>query len=361
MLKYLSEYRNKEVCQVLVRRIQSAALKPVRLMEVCGTHTMSISRNGIRDLMPKTVALISGPGCPVCVTSQGEIDRFICLAKQKEVIVATFGDLMRVPGSESSLIQERASGADIRIVYSALDALKIARSHPNQEIVFLGVGFETTAPTIAAAVLEAEKAGVQNFSVISAHKLIPPALKALMENNAVRIDGFICPGHVSVIIGAKAYAPLAETHRVPFVVAGFEPVDVLQAIYMLAKQIESQRATVEIAYRRGVSLEGNVNARQVMYRVFEPCDANWRGLGRIAESGLKFRAEYGRFDGEKRFDLPVFSVSEPQGCSCGDILMGIKSPPQCSLYAETCTPAHPVGPCMVSTEGTCAAYYKYSI
>ena len=361
MLKHLSEYRNKEVCQVLVRRIQSAVRKPIRLMEVCGTHTMSISRNGIGGMMPETVALISGPGCPVCVTSQGEIDRFIHLAKQKEVIIATFGDLMRVPASESSLIQERASGADIRIVYSALDALEMARSHPNREIVILGVGFETTAPTIAAVVLEAAKQGVRNFSVISAHKLIPPALKVLMENNAVRIDGFICPGHVSVITGAKAYVPLAETYRIPCVVAGFEPADILQAIYMLAKQIESQTATVEVAYHRGVSFEGNANARQMMHRVFEPCDAQWRGLGGIAESGLKFRPEYDRFDAEKKFCLPVVPASEPRGCSCGDILMGIKSPAQCALYARTCTPTHPVGPCMVSTEGTCAAYYKYSV
>ena len=359
MLKHLSEYQNKNVCQTLVKRIEDTVQKPIRIMEVCGTHTMSISRNGIRGLMPETVALISGPGCPVCVTSQGEIDRFICLAKQKVVTIATFGDLMRVPGSESSLIQERASGADIRIIYSTLDALEIARSHPNREIVFLGVGFETTAPTIAAVVLEAVKQDVRNFSVISAHKLIPPALKALMENNAVRIDGFICPGHVSVITGAKAYVPLAETYRIPCVVAGFEPADVLQAIYMLAKQIESQMVAVEIAYQRGVSFEGNANAQQVMHRVFETCDAQWRGLGCIAESGLKFRAEYGRFDGEKKFGMPVASASEPRGCSCGDILMGIKSPPQCTLYARTCTPAHPVGPCMVSTEGTCAAYYKY--
>ena len=361
MLKHLSEYQNREVCQEFVKRIKATVQKPIRLMEVCGTHTMSISRNGIRGLMPETVNLLSGPGCPVCVTSQGEIDRFICLAKQKEVIVATFGDLMRVPGSESSLIRERASGADIRIIYSARDALEIARSHPNREIVFLGVGFEATAPTIAAAVLEAEKAGVRNFSVISAHKLVPPALKALMENNAARIDGFICPGHVSMIIGAKVYVSLAETYRAPCVVAGFEPTDVLQAIYMLAKQIESQKATVEIAYKRGVSFEGNANARQLMHRVFEPCEAQWRGLGCIAESGLKFRAEYGRFDSEKKFDMPLVPTPEPRGCSCGDILMGIKSPPQCTLYGRTCTPAHPVGPCMVSTEGTCAAYYKYSV
>ncbi|RJQ57411.1 MAG: hydrogenase formation protein HypD [Desulfobacteraceae bacterium] len=359
MLKHLSEYQNREVCQHLSEQIRTAGRKPIRLMEVCGTHTMAISRSGIRGMMPVTLTLLSGPGCPVCVTAQEEIDRFIRIARKKGVIVATFGDLMRVPASESSLNRERAEGADIRIVYSALDALEIARNNPSRETVFLGVGFETTAPTIAAAVMQAEKQGIANFSVISAHKRVPPALTALMENKAVKIDGFLLPGHVSAIIGAKAYVPLAEAYRIPCVVAGFEPADILQAIHMLVSQIEKQTAAVEIAYRRVVSFEGNARARDVMEQVFEPCDALWRGLGPIPRSGMKFRAEYSRFDAEKKFDLPLIPASEPAGCACGDVLTGIKQPPACALYGKRCTPSDPVGPCMVSTEGTCAAYYRY--
>lgn len=359
MLKHLSEYQNKSICQHIAAGIRSRAQGPIRLMEVCGTHTMSISRNGIRGLVPEAITLLSGPGCPVCVTAQGELARFIRAARQKEVILASFGDLMRIPASESSLNQERAYGADIRIVYSVLDALDLARNNPDREVVFLGVGFETTAPTVAAAVMEAEKRNVENFSVISAHKRVPPALATLMENKAVKIDGFILPGHVSAIIGARSYVPLAKTHRIPCVVAGFEPVDILQAIHMLIKQIEDRSARVEIAYRRGVSFEGNANARQMMDRVFEPCEADWRGLGRIPESGMKFRSEYSRFDAERKFHLRLVPAPEPAGCSCGDVLTGIKSPNACALFGNRCTPNNPIGPCMVSTEGACAAYHKY--
>jgi len=358
-LKHISEYRDKEICQKLVEKIWATSNKEIRLMEVCGTHTMSIARNGIRQLLPKKITLISGPGCPVCVTSQQEIDQFLKLAQYENVIITTFGDLMRVPGSHSSLQKERANGADIRVVYSTLDCLHIAENNPDKQVVFLGVGFETTAPTIAAAILEAKNRNLKNFSVISAHKLVPPALIALMENKAVAVNGFICPGHVSVIIGAQAYQSITEKYHVPCIIAGFEPVDILQSILMLVEQIEQDRGEVEIAYKRGVIYEGNKKAREILNHVFDPCNANWRGLGMIPQSGLKIRAEYEEFDAQNRFDLTVKNVTEPKGCACGEVLNGIMTPTECALFGKTCTPDDPIGPCMVSTEGTCAAYYKY--
>ena len=358
-LKHISEYRDKEICQKLVEKIWVTSKKAIRLMEVCGTHTMSIARNGIRQFLPQNITLISGPGCPVCVTSQQEIDQFLKLTEYENVIITTFGDLMRVPGSHSSLQKERANGADVHIVYSTLDCLAIAEKNPEQDVVFLGVGFETTAPTIAAAILEAKKRNLKNFSVISAHKVVPPALIALMENKNVAINGFICPGHVSVIIGAQAYQPIAEKYHVPCVIAGFEPVDILQSILMLIKQIEQSRGKVEIAYKRGVTYEGNKKARDILVQVFEPCDTNWRGLGMIPQSGLKIRDEYNEFDARFRFNLSVENVTEPKGCICGEVLSGIRTPIECTLFGTACTPDDPIGPCMVSTEGTCAAYFKY--
>jgi len=359
-LKHLSEYRDPDVCRKILEKIQGEALTGIRLMEVCGTHTMAIARNGIRSLLPETITLVSGPGCPVCVTAQGEIDRFIALARTDGVIVATFGDLLRVPASDSCLDRERAEGADVRVVYSAFDSLEIAKKNPDKSVVFLGVGFETTAPTVAVVILEAQEQGIKNFSVISACKLVPPALKALMENDRVNIQGFLCPGHVSVVIGGRAYLPIAEHYRIPCVVAGFEPADILQAIYLLISQINGHKHEVEIAYRRGVAFEGNARAREVMDRVFEPHDADWRGLGLIRESGLRIRDDFSGYDAEKRFNLPVRKAEEPKGCACGEILLGIKTPAECPLYKKICSPANPVGPCMVSTEGTCAAYYKYN-
>ncbi|MEE4312511.1 MAG: hydrogenase formation protein HypD [candidate division KSB1 bacterium] len=358
-LDHLSEYRDKSFCLSLAKRIRQRHRLPVRLMEVCGTHTMSISRFGIRDLLPDTISLLSGPGCPVCVTSQGEIDQFIKLSRMKNVILATFGDLMRVPGSQSSLQRERASGADVRIVYSALDCLQIAKDHQDKDVVFLGVGFETTAPTIAAAIITANKENVSNFFVISAHKLVPPALMALLEHQDVNVNGFICPGHVSVIIGGIAYEPIVDAYKIPSVIAGFEPVDILQSVLMLVEQIESGESKVEIAYKRGVTYEGNRKAREIMYRVFEPVDAVWRGLGMIQESGLKIHQDYEMHDAVRRFDLQIETVPEPAGCICGSVLSGIKTPSDCPLFAKRCTPDDPVGPCMVSTEGACAAHYKY--
>ena len=359
-LKHLSEYQDKEICQNLIANISSTHGENIRLMEVCGTHTMSISRSGIRGLLPENLTLLSGPGCPVCVTSAEEIDRFIRLSRIKEVVITTFGDLLRVPSSGSSLNQERAAGADIRMVYSPVDALEIARKNPKKEVVFLSIGFETTVPAIAATLLEAEKEGIENFSILTANKRVMPALVALLENDRVKVQGLICPGHVSVIIGGEAYTRLSREFGIPCVVAGFEPADILQAIQMLVNQIDEGRSEVEIAYRRGVSFEGNMKAMAVMDRVFEACDAVWRGIGNIPDSGLRLKKSMSRFDADTRFHLPVIPVKEPEGCSCGDILMGIKTPEDCSLYARLCTPANPVGPCMVSSEGTCAAHFKYA-
>ncbi|MDJ0829054.1 MAG: hydrogenase formation protein HypD [Desulfobacterales bacterium] len=358
-LKHIDEYRDAEISQNLIQKIKSISQKEVRLMEVCGTHTVSIFRSGIRSVLPPTISLLSGPGCPVCVTDQAEIDAFIELARIDDVIVTTFGDLMRVPGTRSSLQKESAAGRDIRVVYSTFDAVEIAKKNPAKKVVFLGVGFETTAPTIAAAILSAAQAGVENFSVISAHKLVPPALEALMAAADVNIDGFILPGHVSVIIGLDAYRPFFDRYQIPCVVAGFEPTDILQAISVLVEMLESKRPALDNAYPRAVSAEGNTKAQQILTEIFEPVDACWRGIGMIPLSGLKIRQKYADHDAQQIFDVQVPDAKTPHGCACGEILIGTKIPPECALYKKACTPMDPVGPCMVSTEGTCAAYYKY--
>ena len=358
-LKHIEEYRDARISKNLIEQIKAISKCNIRLMEVCGTHTVSIFRSGLRSLLPATIALLSGPGCPVCVTDQREIDAFIELARLDDVIVATFGDLMRVPGSRSSLQKERAEGHDIRIVYSTVDALKIARQNPGKKVVFLGVGFETTAPTVAAAIQQANALNVANFSVISAHKLVPPALDALMSLEGVELDGFILPGHVSVIIGLDAYQPFFDKYRIPCVVAGFEPADILQAVAKLVEMIETAAPQLDNAYPRAVTERGNPKAQKILQDIFEPADVCWRGIGMIPQSGLKIKAEYARHDAEQQFELQVPEAKIPPGCACGDILTGKKSPPDCRLYRKVCTPTDPVGPCMVSTEGTCAAYYKY--
>jgi len=360
-LKHIDEYRDTKIAQKLIKKIKTTSRRPIRLMEVCGTHTVSIFRSGIRSVLPETISLLSGPGCPVCVTDQYEIDAFIELARVDDVIVTTFGDLMRVPGSVSSLQQERAAGRDIRVVYSTFDALEVAQKNPDQKVVFLGVGFETTAPTIAASILQASQLQVKNYSVISAHKLVPPALETLMSLDDVKIDGFILPGHVSVIIGLDAYRPFFEKYKTPCVVAGFEPADILQAISMLTEMIETSNPGLENAYPRAVTAEGNAKARQILTDIFEPADACWRAIGRIPGSGLKIRDEFAVHDALKQFDIQVPDPQIPSGCACGEILIGKKIPPECKLFRKVCTPMDPVGPCMVSTEGTCAAYYKYHV
>ncbi len=358
-IKHLHEYRDPELSGQLIEQIKKTSQKNIHLMEVCGTHTVSIFRNGIRSILPKTISLLSGPGCPVCVTAQNEIDAFIELAKLDNVIIATFGDLIRVPGVDSSLQNEQAKGRDVRIVYSTFDAIDIAKKNPDKNVVFLGVGFETTAPTIAASILAASDLNLKNYFVISAHKLLPPALFALAENRDTKIDGLILPGHVSVIIGVKAYIPFYERYNVPCVIAGFEPIDILQTILMLTKQIEENAPKLENSYKRAVNFDGNPKALSTMNAVFETADAAWRGLGVIPLSGLKIRKEFEAFDAQKVFEIELAESKEPKGCACGEILLGLKIPPQCPLYKTICTTIQPVGPCMVSSEGTCAAYYRY--
>ena len=358
-IKHLEEYRDSEISRQLADRIRKINKKDIRLMEVCGTHTVSIFRSGIRSILPDTISLISGPGCPVCVTAQREIDAFIELSKVDGVIITTFGDLMRVPGTASSLQKERANGRDIRMVYSTFDALEIARKNPEKKVVFLGVGFETTAPTIAASVFSARQMDINNFYVYSAHKLVPPALDALMSADDTRIDGFILPGHVSIVIGINAYRPFFNKYRTPCAVAGFEAVDLLQAISMLVKQIESNTPKLENAYPRAVTPDGNRKAKKIMDEVFETVDTSWRGIGTILKSGLKIRDEFKSYDVKKMIEFTVPDSKDPKGCACGEILTGVKIPPQCPLYKSVCTPINPIGPCMVSSEGTCAAYHRY--
>jgi len=358
-MKYVDEYRDGELAQELARRIRDASTRPVRLMEICGTHTMAIFRHGIRSLLPDHIELVSGPGCPVCVTSVGEIDRCVKLATNPGVIVTTFGDMLRVPGSGDSLQSQAGRGADVRMVYASLDALRIASETPGKKVVFLGIGFETTAPTVAAAVKTARDRGVSNFFVLPAHKLLPPAMEALVSGGDLGIDGFLCPGHVSTIIGTSSYAHVASRFGVPCVVAGFEPVDILQSILMLVRQIEADEARAEIQYTRAVAPEGNPAALRLIDEVFEPCDSTWRGLGPIPRSGLAFRKPFAAFDARAHFDLAIPPAREPAGCRCAEVLKGTVRPPQCPLFRTACTPRTPVGACMVSSEGTCAAYFKY--
>jgi len=353
------DFNNRELAKKLAGRIRQESLRPLNLMEVCGTHTLSIFRSGIRSLLPETIRLLSGPGCPVCVTAQREIDAFLALTQIKNAVVATFGDLIRVPGTRTSLQGERARGRDIRVVYSTMDAIHIARNHPEKTVIFLGVGFETTAPTVAAAVLTAHQEGLDNFFVVSAHKRVPPALETLLAAGKIQIDGFLLPGHVSVIIGENAYSRVVRTHRIPSVIAGFEPTDILQAILMLVRQAESGTGVLENAYSRVVTFEGNTKAMEILDEVFEAVDAPWRGIGVIPQSGLAIRKVYARFDAAKAFPLTLPESKEPKGCACGLVLTGAVTPPECPLFRKSCTPEDPVGPCMVSSEGTCAAYYRY--
>lgn len=328
-------------------------------MEVCGTHTVSIFRNDIRSVLPEEISLISGPGCPVCVTDQSEIDAFIDMATMDNTIIATFGDLIRVPGSSSSLQKQRAKGRDIRVVYSSMDALEIAAFNPDKQVIFLGVGFETTAPTVAASIMLAEERGLDNYYVFSAHKLVPPALSGLMTNRKVNVDGFILPGHVSVIIGAEAYRPLVEQYAIPCAIAGFEPLDILHAIYSLVGQIGDEAFRLENTYKRAVSAQGNPKALKLMREVFETVDVAWRGLGIIPGSGLRVRKRFSGHDAQRAFQVTAPVTRDIKGCSCGEILTGVMVPPECGLYKKVCTPENPVGPCMVSSEGTCAAFYRY--
>ncbi len=360
-LKYIDEFRDGQLARRLLTQLKKRCrdLEPMRFMEICGTHTVAIFRSGLRPLFPPTVELVSGPGCPVCVTAGEDIDKAVWFASQPGVVTATFGDLLRVPGSRTSLAQERARGADVRMVYSATDAVELARQNPDRQVVFIGIGFETTAPTVAAAIVMADRLGLENFSVFSIHKVLPPAMEALLSSGDLHLDGFLCPGHVSTIIGAKAYEDVVRRYGMPCVVTGFEPLDILQGLLMLVEQHASRDARVEIQYRRGVTWEGNTAAQELMARVFRPADAVWRGLGFIAGSGLVLRDDWARFDAAKRFSVPSLGVREDPACRCGDVLRGALRPTSCPLFRKVCTPQNPKGPCMVSSEGTCGAYFKY--
>jgi hydrogenase expression/formation protein HypD len=366
-MKYLDEFRDPGAAEALVKRIERLASRierPVKIMEICGSHTVAIFRAGIKSLLPGNVILVSGPGCPVCVTAMNDMDRMISIAQnsvKEGTILATFGDMIRVPGTWTSLEGEKAAGADVRIATTPLDALRWAGENPRRPVAFLGVGFETTSPTIAASVLRAREAGLSNFHVYPAFKLLPPALTALLESPGVALDGFLCPGHVSVMLGAETYRPVASRYRKPCVIAGFEPLDILHGISMICEQISNNQHEVVNTYGRAVTESGNRRAMAFLYEVFEPSDANWRGLGRIPESGLSFREEFSSFDAAARFGLDsVPSGPEPEGCACGQVLRGILNPPECPLFASQCTPDSPVGSCMVSSEGSCAAWFKYS-
>ena len=323
-------------------------------MEVCGTHTMAVAKSGMRSLLPDDLRLLSGPGCPVCVTPQETIDYAIALAEQKDVIIATFGDMVRVPGSRRNL-----ESLAPRIVYSPLDGLRIARENPGKNTVFIGVGFETTSPAVAATIMAAARQNVKNFYVLPAFKLIPPALDFIARAPEIDVDGFILPGHVSTIIGRAPYEFLAEKYQLPGCITGFEPIDILQAILTLVRQITRGESAISIEYARAVRPEGNQTARRVLDKVFKPCDSRWRGIGWIAASGLELSAEYARFDARRKYPLEVAAPAEPKGCICGRVLLGLSVPYDCALFGGPCTPLAPVGPCMVSSEGSCAAYYKY--
>ena len=348
----------KRTADYFVREISRLVDRPLRLMEVCGTHTVAIFKSGIRQLLPADVELVSGPGCPVCVTPNAYLDTAIAYSRQDDVIITTFGDMLRVPGSSSSLAVQKADGADIRIVYSPLESLEIAAANADKKVVFLAVGFETTAPTSAATILAAADAGVDNFYVLSAAKLVPPALRALCSSD-VHLDGLILPGHVSAIIGERPYQFLVKDFAVPGVITGFEALDILQAVYMLVKQIALGKAEIENQYRRIVRPEGNSTACVMLKQVYEEEDAVWRGLGVIEGSGLRVNGKYRRFDATCHLPVEVEPTVEPSGCRCGEVLRGLVKPIDCPLFGEMCQPEQPVGSCMVSLEGACAAWYRY--
>jgi hydrogenase expression/formation protein HypD len=358
-MKYLDEFRDGNLAKPLVQELKNAVTKPLRVMEVCGSHTMAIFRNGIRSILPHGLELVSGPGCPVCVTSAAHMDAFIGMADRPGVRVAIFGDLFRVPGTHGSLAEASSRGARVDIVYSPMDALDLAIKNPEELVVFLGVGFETTTPGIAATIHAAKTHNVENFVVFSTQKTMPAPMEALLSDPALQIDGLLCPGHVSSIIGAGAWEPLAQRYNLACVVAGFETADLLKSLILLARQVGTGDIKVENVYPRAVAWEGNLRAAKMVAEIFEPADMEWRGLGRIPLSGLKIREKYAAYDAEVRLEITLPEAREPKGCLCGNILKGMNTPKECPLFGGRCTPANPIGPCMVSSEGTCAAYHKY--
>ena len=362
-MRYVDEFQGAGAARAIAKKIAAHAARagrPLKLMEVCGSHTVAIHRHGLRALFPAGRRLVSGPGCPVCVTAADYIDSAIKLAHTAGLTVATFGDMIRVPGIASSLAEARAAGADVRVVYSPTDALAIAAAEPSREVVFLGVGFETTTPAVAGTMVAARRGGVKNFSVLSAFKQIPQTMRVLVSDPSLEIDGFLCPAHVSAIIGSDAYRFLAAEFKKPCVVAGFEPLDILYGVQGLVAQLADGRAEVENQYSRVVKPQGNPRARAVIDEVLEPSEAVWRGIGPIPGSGYAVRDSWKDHDAWRRFDARVPARVENPGCRCGDVLRGSLEPPECGLFGKGCTPERPIGPCMVSSEGSCAAYYKYS-
>jgi hydrogenase expression/formation protein HypD len=356
-LKYLTEYRNAAIALPLIERIKRTATRPWTLMEVCGGQTHTIVRQGLDELLEGAIEMIHGPGCPVCVTPLEQIDKALTLAARPDVIFTSFGDMLRVPGSDCDLQQVRARGGNVRVVYSPLDALEIARRNPDREVVFFAVGFETTAPANAMAVWRAAELGVPNFSVLVSHVTVPPAISAIMESPDNRVQGFLAAGHVCAVMGWTEYEPLAERYRVPIVVTGFEPLDILEAMLMAVEQLEAGTHRVENQYVRSVRREGTPAARLRVEEVFELADRKWRGIGEIPMSGLRLRSEFAAFDAEVKFGLGDMHVSEPAECRAGEVLTGKLKPPKCPAFGSRCTPEHPLGALMVSAEGACAAYY----
>jgi hydrogenase expression/formation protein HypD len=366
-MKYLDEFRDREKAGFLVKEIEGivaaidfAKRRPIHIMEVCGGHTHSIFRYGIEGMLPKEIELVHGPGCPVCVLPMGRVDDCVAIADRPEVIFTTFGDAMRVPGSNKSLLQAKADGADIRMVYSPMDALAIARKNPEREVVFFGIGFETTMPSTALTILQAQGDGTRNFSVFCNHITIVPTIKAILDSPDLQLDGFLGPGHVSMVIGTAPYEFIAEFYRKPMVVAGFEPLDILQSIWMVLKQIKEGRAEIENQYARVAPDAGNTPALRAVAEVYELREFfEWRGLGSIDHSGVKLRDAYAHFDAERKFAIPNLKIADPKSCQCGEVLKGIIKPWQCKVFGSACTPETPVGALMVSSEGACAAYYQY--
>jgi len=359
-MKYIEEYRDRGLIMKLLDHIRRSVTRNYSFMEVCGGHTSAIHRFGIPSLLPSEISLISGPGCPVCVTSTGFIDRAIAYSRMENITIVTFGDLIRVPGSFSSLEKERRGGADIRILFSGLEALNIARSEPDRTVIFLGIGFETTAPGTAVTVRKAREEGLKNFLLLSAHKVMPPVMDAMVRDG-IRIDGFICPGHVAVITGSQIFRFLSEKYGLGCVIAGFEPTDLLQSVLMLVAQINARSPDVEVQYSRAVTEKGNIIAQEHMNSVFEYCDADWRGFGNIPASGLRLKKEYEDFDATIRIPVEIEHHRDNPACICGDILRGLKGPDSCLLFRKTCSPENPVGACMVSSEGACNSWFKYHL
>lgn len=358
-----NQFKKPEEIERVIDSIKGYDGRPIRIMEICGTHTMAIAKSGIKSLLPHNIKLISGPGCPVCVTPVERIDSILDLAKSPDIIIATYGDMLRVPGSKygESLERYKALGADIVAVYSGMDAVEIAKNNPLKEVVFLGIGFETTTPGTALAIEIASNEGVKNFYVLSMHKLVEPVLRALLDEDEFEIDGFLCPGHVAAILGAKGFEFLVKDYGKPSVICGFEPGDILTSIYKLIFQIKERKNALENEYTRLVSYNGNQKAINKIFQFFEAYDDIWRGIGLVKESGLKLKKEYEKFDASKRFSIDLNSLNASTACRCGEIIKGKQEPSKCPLFGKSCTPENPVGPCMVSTEGACAAYYKYQI